>query len=244
MTVPNSGSAPIGGLPASPPPGQPGAGFLPGHPVQGPPLVPVAGPGAPVARGAVPLTPREPDAEPRRTRKAPLAWLPWALLGALLVLLAHMLMAGAVAGGSDDAAKRTGRAAGAPAAASSGPGSLTSNGVDVLGNPAALAGLRTLGGKQAVGRGALVEAVVADEGFWVGSSALNRAFVYLTPEARRSSGESGFQVEKGQRVDLDGVVTGTSAGDPERFGVTDAEGARQLLSQRAYVRATAVRLAS
>ena len=47
---------------------------------------------------------------------------------------------------------------------------------------------------------------------------------------------------KGQRVDLNGTVTSTSQGDVERFGVTDAEGARQLTAQRAYVRATQVRL--
>ncbi|MCW2779113.1 MAG: hypothetical protein JWN17_2838 [Frankiales bacterium] len=238
MSVPLSGSAPRGSAGAGTvPPGQPGSGFLPGHPVQGPPLVPVTTPPAP---GAVPVRPRDRDAGSRPRRKPPLAWLPWALLAALLALLALMLLAATLAG-PDKASGRASRAA-APAAA--GAGALTAGGVDVLKDRASLARLASLQGKPAVGRGVLVQSVVADEGFWVGSSAADRTFVYLTPEARKSNGESGFQVRAGQRIDLAGIVTGTSAGDPQRFGVTDAEGARQLTAEHAYVRATSVRLSS
>lgn len=54
----------------------------------------------------------------------------------------------------------------------------------------------------------MVESVVADEGFWVGDGPGMRVFVRLTPEARNSSGESPFQVEAGQTIELEGTVTG------------------------------------
>lgn len=257
--TPPTGSRPLGQDPTSafatrpgPPVGRdvPPPGYAPQ------PVHPVAAPHAAVVPGAVPITPRDDD---RRRRKAPLAWLPWALLAALLGLLALMLLAGAVAG--VDSARQTGSASGdadAPSAsdpsadggagaaggdaAGAGAGTLTSGDVDLLSTPQSLGRLGSLQGQPAVGRGVVVESVVADEGFWVGSSPVQRAFVFLTPEARQSAGESGYQVRQGQRVDLNGSVTATSEGDAARFGVTDAEGARQLTQQRAYVRATQVRL--
>ena len=261
MSLP-TGSRPLGQQPV---PASPAAQHVPQHvPQSGPPLgrdVPPAGYAPPPAAapaagapGAVPITPRDGD---ERRRKAPLAWLPWALLAALLGLLALMLLAGAVAG-TDVArpAGSAGTAAGdatdlsAPGAGAAGggerggaaAGALSAGDVDVLATPQDLARLGSLQGRPAVGRAVVVESVVADEGFWVGSSPAQRAFVFLTPEARQSAGESGFQVRKGQRVDLNGSVTATSEGDAARFGVTDAEGARQLTQQRAYVRATQVRL--
>ena len=258
--TPPTGSVPLGQDPTSAfatPPGPPlgrdvpppGYAPQPVHPVH--PVHPVAAAPAAAVPGAVPITPRDDD---QRRRKAPLAWLPWALLAALLGLLALMLLAGAVAG--TDGARRTGSAAasaaggasgpsadgGAAAGAVSGAGALTAGDVDLLSSPQSLGRLGSLPGQPAVGRGVVVESVVADEGFWVGSSTAQRAFVFLTPEARQSAGESGYQVRKGQRVDLAGSVTATSEGDAARFGVTDAEGARQLTQQRAYVRATEVRL--
>lgn len=251
MTHPSVGSAPLGSVPPGATAVDPtaafptaprshvaGDGFMPPHPVQAP-LVPTAPPA-----GAEPLASRDSRTDERRRRKAPLAWLPWALLAALIVLLALMLLAGTLVGGDRGAGARpgsTGAAAGSGAAAQT-SGTLTAGGVDVLADQRSLGRLGSLQGQEAVGRRLPVQSVVADEGFWVGPSAAQRTFVFLTPEARRSSGESGFQVRQGQTVDLNGTVTGAGQGDPQRFGVTDTEGARQLTAQRAYVRARQVRL--
>jgi hypothetical protein len=107
---------------------------------------------------------------------------------------------------------------------------------------AASGDLSGLEGRQASGT-ATVESVVADEGFWVGSSATERVFVFLTPEARRSAGESGFQVTAGQTVSLKGSVKASSAELARAAGVSDAEGAGQLVKQGGYLEATEVSLA-
>jgi hypothetical protein len=83
--------------------------------------------------------------------------------------------------------------------------------------------------------------VVADEGFWVGSSAQDRVFIFLTPEARTRQGESPFQVRAGQRVTLEGSLKPVPA-DITPFGVDAAEGADQLRQQGQYVEATRIAL--
>lgn len=205
----------------------------------------------------------------RVARKAPLAWLPWALLGLLALLVAaSLLLINAIDDdgpdgargdslgqlGSDgsgiDGADGNGQPAGAEGgdAGNAGNGSggaaaggtLTAGGQDVLASGGTRIG--ALAGQKADGN-ANVESVVADEGFWVGSNAQNRVFVFLTPEARKAAGESGFQVKAGQTVTLTGTVERSDAGFAERVGVTAAEGRQQLLDQGGYVEATAVRLA-
>ena len=198
---------------------------------------PVAGPGD---RPHLPPVDRESS---RRTdRKTPLGWLPWLLLGLLLLtLLAAALLARAADGSADAQARSGDRAASSQDGGGAGrTGSLTADGQDLLAVQGGRIG--TLEGSQASGT-ARVESVVADEGFWVGSDAADRVFVFLTPEARRSAGESGFQVEPGQTVSLQGTVKASSAGFAQRAGVSDAEGAQQLVEQGGYVEATEVRLA-
>ena len=210
--------------------------------------------------------PVRPAAKSRR-HNPPLGWLPWALLAALLALLALMLLAGTLVGGSGDPAGsgsgsassggsgqagdagqsgRSGTAGGSdqggPGAGATGGGTLTAGTTDLLASPAAAAGIRNREGRPVTGQGVTVESVVADEGFWVGTSARQRVFVFLTPEARRSAGESGYQVEPGQRVGLQGTVKGLGGAGPSSFGVSDAEGARLLEQQAAYVAATSVSL--
>ena len=191
------------------------------------------------------LPPVDKESSRRTARKAPLGWLPW-LLGGLLVLtlLAAALLARAADGGSGDPA--AGGAGSTTASERSGAGggegsALTAGGQDLL----AVEGgrLGSLAESEASGT-AQVESVVADEGFWLGPDAGNRVFVFLTPQARRSAGESGFQVEVGQTVTLRGVVRPSSPEFAQSAGVTDAEGSRQLVEQGGYVEATEVRLAS
>lgn len=196
----------------------------------------------------------------RVAHKTPLGWLPWALLGllALLVALALLLVnavdddgpdgaAGdtlgqASSGGSGaDGADGDGQAAGTETGASGSSAALAAGGTSLLAAPGGRIG--ELAGQPAEGT-ALVESVVADEGFWVGESASQRVFVFLTPEARQSAGESGYQVEAGQTVAIAGTVQRSDAGFADRVGVTAAEGRQQLLDQGGYVEATQVRLAS
>lgn len=89
-----------------------------------------------------------------------------------------------------------------------------------------------------------VESVVSDEGFWVGRSASQRVFVFLTTQARRSSGESGFQVRAGQTVALTGSVVTVEEAPESVSGVTGEEGRAQLSRQGAFVSADTVELAS
>ncbi len=122
----------------------------------------------------------------------------------------------------------------------SGPGNLVAGGRNVV--VEAVAGrYAQLNGQPVEGRSVTVQSVVADEGFWVGQSEQSRAFIFLSPEARSKPGESPFQVQAGQRVDLTGVVRPVPA-DITPFGVDQAEGSGQLRSQGHYVEANSVRL--
>jgi RNA polymerase sigma factor (sigma-70 family) len=88
-------------------------------------------------------------------------------------------------------------------------------------------------------RGVRVQQVVADEGFWVGTSARDRVWVQLT-----GTRESGFRVESGQRATFTGRMVENTADFARRAGVTPGEGAG-LLEQQGYhiqVRADRLRL--
>ena len=152
-------------------------------------------------------------------------------------------IAGTEEGTAEEGSSESGASAAPDAQASAGAagGSLTADGQDLL--AAAAGGSLADRAGQAVTGTATVESVVSDEGFWVGSSAEERVFVFLTPEARQSQGESGFQVTAGQTVQLEGAVTALQESPEVAEGVEAAEGADQLTSQGAYVRADSVTLA-
>jgi hypothetical protein len=142
-------------------------------------------------------------------------------------------------GAAEDGAAENGAAEGS-AEGGAGQGSpLTADGQDLL----AAAG-SSLAGRdgQAVTGSAVVESVVSDEGFWVGSSTDSRVFVFLTPQARQSQGESGFQVEAGQTVQVEGSMVSLDQAPDAVTGVTEDEGLSQLQQQGALVSADAVTL--
>lgn len=185
--------------------------------------------------------------------KAPLAWLPWVAGGLLLGLLALMLVAFLLARAGSEAptgASSTGTSSGTSTSSGGAPapgtgtvaapaGSLMAGSTDVLASPGRIASLT---GAAAAGRSVRVQSVVADEGFWVGTSEASRVFVFLEPAARLSSGESRFQVKAGQTVNLTGTVQPVTADFPGRIGVTADEGSGQLQSQGAFVSARTIRL--
>jgi hypothetical protein len=84
-----------------------------------------------------------------------------------------------------------------------------------------------------------VQQVTADEGFWVGTSVRDRAWVQLA-----GTRESGFRVEPGDKVTFTGRMAENPVDFAQRAGVTPGEGAG-LLEQQGYhieVRADRVRL--
>jgi hypothetical protein len=129
---------------------------------------------------------------------------------------------------------------GAASGAGAGAAALTADGEDLL---AASGGSLAAHAGQSVTGTATVESVVSDEGFWVGSSAQERVFVFLTPAARQSQGESGFQVTAGQTVQLSGALTALSEAPDAAEGITADEGRSQLDAQGAFISADAVTLA-
>ncbi len=130
-------------------------------------------------------------------------------------------------------------------AATDGGQVVTTDGRSVLplaaGSDAATA-LGGLTGQPVTATGVRVLAVPADEGFWLGTSETERVWVQLTGEA----GESPYQVQEGDLVDLEGTVEAHDAAFPEQAGVDDAEGAQQLADQAAHltVAKSAVRLSA
>jgi hypothetical protein len=177
----------------------------------------------------------------RHRRKAPLGWLPTALVLALLALLGLVALAAATAGPDEPATGTT--ATGSDAGSGGSRGRLTVGSTDVLQDAGTLSRVGSLAGQRATGSAVLVQSVVSDEGFWVGASSAERVFVFLT-ESARGTGESPFQVRAGQRVDLTGSLDRLPSGGASALGVTDAEGSTQLESQGAYVAATRVSLSS
>ena len=129
---------------------------------------------------------------------------------------------------------------GTESGAAGGGASLTADGQDLL--AASGASFADRAGQSVTGT-ARVESVVSDEGFWVGSSPQERVFVFLTPQARRSQGESGFTVTAGQTVKMSGAVAALADTPEAAEGVTADEGRSQLDQQAAYVSADSVELA-
>ena len=137
----------------------------------------------------------------------------------------------------DGAGEGAGEGAGQGGAAQGAP--LTADGQDLL---AASGGSLAERAGQAVTGSAVVESVVSDEGFWVGSDPASRVFVFLTPQARESQGESGFQVEAGQTVQVEGSVQSLDQAPDAIAGVEESEGLSQLQQQGALVSADSVTL--
>ena len=185
--------------------------------------------------GARPLGGRDPEPKKRRG----LGWLLALLLGllALAVLLFFVLRDDDQDGGGNSGKDQTTQQApaqsgGAQAGgAAGGGGVLTAGGQAIL--PLPSGGLAPYAGKAVTGNAVPVQAVIADEAFWVGTSRTDRVLVHL-----RRQGESPFQVEVGEKVRIVGTVQPLRPGDADRFGVTAAEGADQLASQGHYVEAT------
>lgn len=92
--------------------------------------------------------------------------------------------------------------------------------------------LGAVSGQDVQGTAVRVLEVPADEGFWVGTSDSERIWVQLTGD-----GESPYQVEAGDVIDLQGTLVPHAAGFAAQVGVTDAAAAAQLDEQGHHVEA-------
>ena len=177
-----------------------------------------------------------------QSRRSGVPWWAW-LLGLLGIGLAlFMIFAGGDSGdgevGSTGAGGgETGVSSGAGGSAAE--GTLTAEGADLLPLAASEGDLRQYEGESIEGRSVAVESVVSDEGFWVGSGPQERVFVHLDLQ-----GESGPEVDAGDRVDLSGTMTAAPEGFADSLGVTDEEGAGQLEQQGSYIEATQIQEAA
>ena len=90
--------------------------------------------------------------------------------------------------------------------------------------------LTSVVGKTVTARGVVVQSVPADEGFWLGPSETDRVWVQLG-----GTGESGYVVRQGDRVEFTGRVVANDPGFAARVGVDSAEGADQLTRQAAHI---------
>ena len=135
-------------------------------------------------------------------------------------------------GSSGTGASPGGSAAGSGSGGAAGqPGTVTSEGTTIL--PAPAGGLQTYATKGAQARSVPVQSVVADEGFWIGSSESDRLFVFFA--ADNAGTESRVQVEEGQTISFDGVVKPIPQDVTTTFEVDEAEGAQQLRQQGHYI---------
>jgi hypothetical protein len=109
-------------------------------------------------------------------------------------------------------------------------GLVVSEGAVVLGD-GQVGDLTARTGQRAVGRAVRVQSVPADEGFWAGTDATNRIWVQLTGGAS----ESDYQVKTGDIVDFTGTITPVARGFAAQVGLSTAEGADQLTTQKQYI---------
>ena len=91
--------------------------------------------------------------------------------------------------------------------------------------------LSAFGGHEAVGVSVRVQSVVADEGFWIGTSTRDRVWVQLVGPPP----ESPYQVRKGDTVSFRAPVRKNSAGFAHRVGVSASEGAAMLTAQKQHI---------
>jgi hypothetical protein len=109
------------------------------------------------------------------------------------------------------------------------PGSLTA-GTASLFAAAQSGGLLALVGQTAIGHAVPVQAVPADEGFWIGSSETDRVWVQFT-----ASAESAVTITPGQVLDLRGPVVPHGPDFARKAGVAAADGAEQLTREAAHL---------
>ena len=120
----------------------------------------------------------------------------------------------------------------APAQPGAGSGTLTANGAPLLPLSGSAPGgtLAPLVGQSATATGVTVQAVVPNQGFWVGTSATDRVWVELP-----GSGQPPYPVMVGDRVCFTGPISPNPVNYPPLVGVTSPPDIAQLNTQAAHI---------
>lgn len=100
-----------------------------------------------------------------------------------------------------------------------------------LAKPGSSDALNTYVGKPVKATGVTVQAVDADEGFWVGESPTDRVWVQLVGKG----GESSYQVKAGDQLTFTGKLVENPSSFAEKVGVSAKEGAAQLTQQGTHI---------
>ena len=182
-------------------------------------------------RGQLGARPSYMPARGRRGGGFPI-WLGILLLIALGVILWLFLKGDAF---QEDPGTSSG-STGAEAPAQTGSGTITVGGDDLLG----LAGegndaLVDREGEEVVADGVIVQAVVGDEAFWVGTDLDRRVLVAID-----TGGGSAPSVQAGDRVSFRGTVEPLPLDFADRYGIAAGGDTDLLMAQGHFVRATDV----
>ena len=158
-------------------------------------------------------------------RRRPAWLLPLLALLALLLLIGLLI---ALLGGDDDNGNAGNR--------QSNPAALT-----VGGQPLSPTGIKQQIGQDASGKNVVVQQVIADEGFTVGTSKQDAIYIEYGGAAGKTEG--GYHPKQaGERVTLDGPVRPAPADPAETLRLPAAEAAR-VEQQGAYINANSVQRA-
>ena len=185
------------------------------------------------------------DEDSRRRRGVP--WWAW-LLGLLAIgALLFALFAGAdnstdAGSAGSQTTEQNGTSGDAGGAAGSGgvgaaavPGTLSAGSTNLLPIAGSGGDLGRYEGQAVEGNAVTVESVVGDEAVWIGNNTNERVFAWLNLE-----GESGPDIDAGDRINLSGAVEPVSSRLGQDLGVTATEGVDQLEEQGSYVEVTQV----
>ena len=186
------------------------------------------GPRRTVRRGQLGARPSYMPSRGRRGGGFPL-WLGILLLIALGVILWLFLK-------GDVFQEDPGTSSGSAAPAQTGAGTITVGGEDLLslageGNDA----LVEREGEEVTADGVVVQAVVGDEAFWVGSDIDRRVLVAID-----TGGESAPSIQAGDRVSFRGTVEPLPLDFADRYGVSSGGDTDLLMAQGHFVRAASV----
>jgi hypothetical protein len=191
-------------------------------------------------RGA--RSPRDGDDRPKKKKG-----LLWLLLGLLALAVLAIVLALLLSG--DDKEEQASQPAPPPGQAQSqsqpppagGAASdarLLAGGKPVTPNPEG--GLSVPPGQDAEGQGVTVQAVVKDEGFWVGKSAQDRVYVEYGGDVGAAETSSKYVPKVGQKVNVSGPLK-PAPQDPEQVLNLTGPDAAQVREQGAYVNAETVK---
>ena len=192
------------------------------------------------ARGATSLGDRRDDDGGRKKK----GWL-WGLL-ALLALIALIVLLASLLGGDDEkkasgAASTSTQQEATSSASSQAAGTLAASGETLLPLPAD-GTVDDVIGEQAQGTGIAVQAVNAQEGFWVGGSATDRVYVEFGGKVgENEQGSASYEPKVGDKVDLTGEVRPSPVDPASALNIDDADAAELVKSQGFFVNATDVK---